>query len=665
MGAATTGSENPGARPRRTVATRARALGIDLWFPAGVVAVTVVLSTFAISGSSLSIWSPTAAPDDAALVTGDVRPIRSDEWVAISPLKVGQVRAGFPSTRTLGLGTADLSDSWRPQLPARNMGAALFAPFNLPLVILPVAEGFALYWWLPFAACAIGLYAWLRLLGVGRGVSMIGALVTIFAPAAAWWSGWWCQAIAQAAVPCALLLAATRMWERRVAWGVGLAVLAGLAAAALPWSYQPWAISAALCIGPVTAVWGLIKRDRRRAFLSAAAIAGGLLAIESAVYFVHERSYYEALANTVYPGARREVGGGVRIGRLFSSLFPFSLADSGAAPALKQENLSEVSMGWTVTAPVAVLTAIVGRDVIRRERERILLWASILVVAAVSAWCLIQWPKSVATITLLTFSPAPRTAPFLGLAGTVALALLFATAERRERLTRALGRGGVTVVAVGTMFVAAWGATDFSLGYLTVSNLRIGATVLCIGLLVVLLFTRWRVVAVIVGVAFAVVSGALVNPVTKGLGALTDSAAAATVRRLDDRHVAPARGTWAADDIYADALLNGQGVDSLSSYNDPVDEQAWRVVDPRRRYESAWNRFGYIVFDWHEGQVTPVVANPASDVITVTIDPCDPRLTRLDLRVILSSRPLRGSCLTPLATVRWHGNRYAAYRVRG
>jgi hypothetical protein len=142
-----------------------------------------------------------------------------------------------------------------------------------------------------------------------------------------------------------------------------------------------------------------------------------------------------------------------------------------------------------------------------------------------------------------------------------------------------------------------------------------------------------------------------------GLGNVEDSAAATTVRAIDRRLVAPAGGTWAADSVYGVGLLNGQGVDSLSSYNDPVDERGWHVLDPSGRYEGVWNRFGYVVFQWVPGLAEPEIVAPVSDQVFVRADPCDPRFDRLRLTVVVSSAPLdQSACLTPVRDVRWSGS---------
>ena len=73
---------------------------------------------------------------------------------------------------------------------------------------------------------------------------------------------------------------------------------------------------------------------------SAGAVAGAVFAVESGIYLLHERDYYEALGNTVYPGERRERGGGETVGKLLSSLFAFDLAGT-RGNSLAASNLGE------------------------------------------------------------------------------------------------------------------------------------------------------------------------------------------------------------------------------------------------------------------------------------------------------------------------------------
>lgn len=663
-GAETTGTQSRSSLRSARLIAWVRWAGLDFWFPCVAVVGVLILTMLAISGSSLAMWSTDGQPDSSALVAGSPRPIRSDEWLAISPIKTGRVQADFPATQTFGMGEVETGASWRQQVVQRSLPAALYAPFNIPLAWLPLEQGFALYWWLPFLACLLGVYAWLRVLGSARGVAAAAAILVTSAPALVWWSGWMGQNIAFSVIPCALIVGATRVLPRRRALGIGLAVLGGFAAAGLPWFYQPWGIPAALFVGGVTACWGLGDATHRRRFLVAIAIAGSIFAVESLVYLAHERAYYEALANTAYPGDRREVGGGLPLGRLFSSMFPVAIArDPGGVIG---DNVSEISMGWTIAFPVALAVLALGRRTVRRDPDRILLFGSTIIGLALTSWCLIRWPRSLGLVTGITFSPAQRVAPFVGFFGVICLALLLGNESRRAAIRRELGKSGVVAIGLGTAAVAAWGASDFHILYFPgVSTIRVLLSAAVAATIVTLAFTRWARWAVLAAIIGAAGSAAIVNPLMHGLGALDHSSAAATVRAVDRGVVRPAHGNWAGDSLMVNGLINGQGANSLSSFNDPVSTRGWRILDPRGRYEYDWNRFAYITFDWSPGRSSPRIEAPVADQVHVAIDPCDPRLDRLHLTAVVSSQVLVGLCLTQLRTIEWMGGTYGIYRRDG
>ena len=208
-----------------------------------------------------------------------------------------------------------------------------------------------------------------------------------------------------------------------------------------------------------------------------------------------------------------------------------------------------------------------------------------------------------------------------------------------------------------------WGATVFQLGYLPdLSGLQIYFAVAVTAVIALLLFSRWWRWALGTATVLAVVTGLMVNPLIHGLGALDDSDAARAVRNIDRRIAAPAGGRWAADSLESDALLNAQGVQSLSSYNDPVDPAGWRVLDPRGTHEGQWNRLANIVFDWRPGLRAPQITNPFADQISVAVDPCDARLDRLRLAVVVASHPVDAPCLSRLRTLRWSGTDFEVYR---
>lgn len=646
--------QQPDLTTREVSRHRPRWLTADFVIPAAAILFVMIMVAGGLSGSSLPLLSSDGSWDDS-LVAGEPRPIRSDEYLIFSPIKIGQVDANFPDSRVFGMGTIDTDDSWRHQVPSRSIGHAIYSPFNVPLLIMPISQGFAAYWWGPFLVAFLGVFGWFRLLGARWQVAAPAAVLVISAPAAAWWSGWQLVGIAHASVACSLVIAATRLFNHRRVLAIVLAICAALAAAGLPWFYQPWAIVAAIFVGAVTLLWGFAVHSRRRQFTIVASTALAVFVMESIIFLLHERSYYEALANTLYPGDRRFTGGGVGVGQLLSSLFAATVNGVDGA-ALVNTNLSEFSSGWSIALLVALALSVAGREVIRGDDERLLVVGTLSVSVALSSWAIINWGY-LARFQPLTLVAPERIAPFIGFFGITCLAILVGPQGRWERIAAKVDREAAVLIAAGLLLVTLWGVTEGRRLYLpTASWMTVLMILLVVGLVVGLVLMGRAAAGLSVAALIAVAISIHVNPLTHGIGALESSDAAEQVTSLDRivRSSNPG-AVWAGDDLYLVPLLNGTGVNSLSSFNDPVSPEGWRLLDPAGQYEEQWNRFSYIIFRWETGLPAPVVESPAPDVVVVRVDPCDAALDDLELRAIVSSAPLEDACLTNRGQFSWQG----------
>jgi len=222
---------------------------------------------------------------------------------------------------------------------------------------------------------------------------------------------------------------------------------------------------------------------------------------------------------------------------------------------------------------------------------------------------------------------------------------------------RDIDREAIAIIAAFILLITLWAITEGRRLYLPTASWRTVMMILLVVGLIAGLILAGRAVA---GLAFAaIVALAIsisVNPLTRGIGALDTSDAAVEVKSLDRRiRSSGSEPIWAGDDLFLVPLLNGTGVDSLSSFNDPVDRQGWRNLDPGNQYEQQWNRFAYIVFRWEPGLPSPIIESPQPDVIVVAVDPCDAALDDLGLNALMSTAPISGSCLTLRAEVNWQG----------
>ena len=61
-----------------------------------------------------------------------------------------------------------------------------------------------------------------------------------------------------------------------------------------------------------------------------------------------------------------------------------------------------------------------------------------------------------------------------------------------------------------------------------------------------------------------------------------------------------------------------------------------RVLDSARRFDSAYNRYGWVSMQTYiDGKDTIVFRHPYDDAYTIFIDPCSPRLKKLGVNYVV------------------------------
>ena len=88
------------------------------------------------------------------------------------------------------------------------------------------------------------------------------------------------------------------------------------------------------------------------------------------------------------------------------------------------------------------------------------------------------------------------------------------------------------------------------------------------------------------------------------------------------------------------------GVDDLSAVNLYPDHEAWEALDEDGSEEEIWNRYSHTRWLLDPSVAEPVVALLSNDVVSVTVDPCDPVLDEFDVGHIITSAPIDAVCLT-------------------
>lgn len=634
---------------------------------AGYVAVVacayLVLALLGITQSSIGTSGlQTDGQTSSGVVFGDPRPIRGDEFSRSSPFVLGEAASG-DSDFYSPLGQD-------PSVTATTANYTLFEHivfFDRSLVQaaagLPDDMQFAAYWWLWVAVTAVALPLLLRFWGVPLPLMLLGTAAILISPSNAWWSNSPVQPVAlSAVVASAIGLAWKNPGRWRPAWLIGLALIGALCLARLPFAYLPFSLPIAAAIIIPTFMMGVARKQTRRVtvLFSVAVVAlGGALALG---VILENQAAFEALNNTLYPGERRSTGQLLNLGFVFGAPF-LGLLQSN--PELVGTNQSELSTGWSFLAVPALIVAAARRPA---ALQRVAAIALAFILGCMFSWVLYNWPQGIGTaIPLVSAIPPQRMAAVLGIPAVLAIVVSLtsiwddAGPERPSRFRTPL------TVAAAVLFLLLIAGSTLQTTYLPgLTPWLVLRVALYASLCLVALMVKHPSVRA-VGAALAVLGMSATvwraAPLMDGLGDIRNSTAATTVVNLAGGRE-PGDGYWAADAWPLSTLLTSNGIPSLSGdqWTGPSDQ--WLVLDPDRRFETAWNRGASVVsFVWDPTATQPTISNPQSDQIVITVSPCDPALQELDLKYIITQQELEAPCLTSVGQFRFSGTEVQVYEI--
>jgi hypothetical protein len=637
-------------------------LPVTLRFPLLVVLVVLVLGALKLSGASVSLYEGT----EPGLVAGRARNLRTDEWWVRTPLVARQVALDLPDRDDLGVGEHDLGVV--SDLPTRGWGV-MFRPHTAPYHVLGIERAFAFEWWIMFFALPVlGVYALGLAIGLRVLTAVLAALIVVLSPFVQWWTGSWTgTTIGYACLAGAALIAATR--ARAISSRLAFGALAGWFGACLVVVlYPPTVIPMAVVVGAATIA--VIARSfpptgQRRAWWRRLAVVAGVACFVGGVvlvaFFLAHRDALDALGNSVYPGRRRSSGEAPVLAVLFGA--PFDLIESTRSSVVVMVNglnQSEASAGlFTIFAVAAAVLVDPARFVTNPWRNRAVLLAILGASAALLAWFLFPIPEAVGRLFLFDRVRPDRLLMAFAVASALALGL-FVDAQRRagrKPSVRSLVAGTIAF-AVPTVWAGLRLRVDGELAPRW--QVLLLAAACTAGVALALQGTRlglWVLVALFAAGAVAI------NPLQRGLTGLVDGPSAQLGRELRSRPGAGAVLIFWGSRLEARGGLTASGVRLVSGVNLYPREKAWRVLDPDDSHRQSWDSFNNAV--WNPADPgSDLDIRGSGDTVTITIDPCDPRLEGLDVGTVVSIVPLPHPCLVQ-TDVRpgEYGTTLYAYRV--
>lgn len=617
----------------------------------------VVFVATGIDGSSSGVlYGVFHAGSDPNLLAGSPRPIRSDEWLVVTPLIISQVQNGFPQLSHVFPGGMDASILW--DLPYAGW-SVVFRPHLLGFFFLPLNSAFAFKWWFPFFTLAGAAYVLLVVMWRRPLAAFATAGIFAVSPFMQWWflpNTFWPPAAALAACAAVLLLLDhPRGWWR---WFVAAAV-AYLVVVSIITFYPPFLIpciiaAVGFAVGAVFSKNELSWRERSRRLMPLVVGAAGSVVV-TAIYLVQHTESVKTLLSTVYPGERlASTGAGMPFYTVYAGVFGAGLrsGDLSHFGGNSSEGSSFLFLGFFL-APV-VLWLLVRQW--RRRRVEWLLIGTLVSLGTLVAFIYVPGWDAVSHLLLLDRTTANRSIIGVGVSSILVLAVVVKSLDRAEK------RAPWWIVGLaGALVLGEQVAVYEYLGQSAPAVLEVVPLwSVMLGLLTIamLLFARRHVTAAALtaGVVSLLVAG-WVNPVYRGVLDLRATDAGRAIEQVQQSEPGTWLGLGGAD---VAAILRETGVEAYSGVQPYPSEEMWSEIDPDKSSEAVWNRYAHV--NWTLSPDAPEAANPQPDVVVAHLDTCS-AFAQKYVDHIFTEQVVDQPCARLVETIPANGTAFRIYDV--
>jgi hypothetical protein len=327
-----------------------------------------------------------------------------------------------------------------------------------------------------------------------------------------------------------------------------------------------------------------------------------------ATYLMSVREYIAAITNTVYPGDRRESGGGLALGYIVNRWVNGGVYGpiSGFRTVIHEPYRNTCEFGGIFALfPVPIL--FVSIVMIKKRVFDLLSTILIAISLIIGSYIYFGWPEILARITFMSHT-MPRRAMDIVM---FAQALLFirslslftesektdeqATGKHRNnkkriiliKLTGAIAVGAC-LTFISVFFVSRTFIEPVNLVYFLFAFIGFALVTYCL-----FDFGRNRKIfmaACIYLIGISCITLMTINPVMKGLDAIYSKPVSAKVSQLaistDDK--------WVSLDFDGPAILIANGASTINSTNIYPNLELWHKLDPNREFEYVYNRYAHV-----------------------------------------------------------------------
>lgn len=603
-----------------------------------------------ISGSSFGLIEQSHKVDGlhSEVLMGKYLPVRSDEWLVLTPMAIGQVRHNPPFpivNRNLGPDGQNMLIPGMTSVPVWNL-SALGRPATWGFFFLKLPQALAWDWWFPIFGCLLSVWACFATLFPGQWrMALCLSLCFVVSPYVVAWSYWPAYVMMFAASAFTAVVHALKTPNRP--FQIVLAAFIGITVSGFVLTLYPaWQIPIAYLFSFLLVA--VLVRDWREIRLSAfnilTVIAGlALAAVIVGVWWVNAKDAIAAMVATVYPGQRSAIPGG--------DIEPWFLARGFTNFKTLYSDLKGVSNASEVASFLYLtLPAMIGIACNRtaRSTQKPVTIALILFFVLATWYQYIGFPIWLSELTLWGRT-LPRRVDLatgicsIGLIGAALVANPGAThSDVRSTKMRHIAALGATIVWVAIIWSSLQAAPTVVMDILgrTGQICLLAIVAVCSYLLAAGLEATFFVVFLSV----LAVSVYCFNPLA--IFRTTPAPATSDVGSCS----ANGKHTLVIGSQFPAMSLLASGCPVLNGIFYYPQMSLWHRLDPQGLQISTYNRYQHLLFQLASmhGSPHPILTTPHPDVVIVTIDsrgfdfgrlPIDYVLARSDALQDLTANP--------------------------
>lgn len=613
------------------------------FYIAGIVLIYAVLMGY--SGSSIGIYNDIIQPNNRKIyyspIFGDSRTIRTDEWAVNAPSFVSQCvdpngnNYSYYHDSLRGTKTEMFSQLNQPILDILSIGK----PFTLGALILGASRGYSFLWAASIIALLLVSFEFCMVISKNNKLaSLLGMLLISFSASTQWWQCYNIFTWGMLAIVLFDKFMLTKKFSTKILCSIGI-FISGISY--IFYFYPTWQVPygyiyLAVLIWVIIKNWKEYKINKKDILLIIAIILaiGAILGI----YFVKSADALKLITGTDYPGKRFETGGKeikTIFSYVYSIIFPYKIDTIGNPCELS-------SMISFYPIPMLIALIYLVRN-IKNKKHFSFLIPMLIISIVYSIFMVFGVNEMFAKITLLYMTPAGRLAVPLGFSQILLIVYMLGNFTKDDIILKneIIKKAGTVLASIAIMYIAL--NTDMNILQNHPMYIYICGLILVYGIYQIVNINeeknKKRLIMLLIPVA--ILTGATVHPIQKGISVLTDKPVAKKTQEIVSQD--KENNLWICDstNFMTNNYLLASGAKIINSTNLYTNFDLYKTVlgeeksqKPEVRY--VYNRYSHINMEITEDKNDIELVQQDSIKISLTSE----KIRELGVKYILTTRVL-------------------------